>query len=79
MRQILTLTPIAAVHRVSIRQQKVSKTRGLSMICHTVNALEADGRRQARFSTVRNQPASYVLKEVPVNPEFPTTLDLRTV
>ena len=51
---------------------------GFNFELQPVNALEADGRRQARFSQVRNLPGDYVLRSVPVNPEFPTTLDLRT-
>ncbi|MEO0574535.1 MAG: transglutaminase family protein [Pseudomonadota bacterium] len=50
---------------------------GFNFELQPVNALEADGRRQARFSAVRNIANDYVLQEVAVNPEFPTTLDLR--
>ena len=44
-----------------------------------VNALEADGRRKARFFPFTSAPGSYVLREPPASPEFPTTLDLRRV
>lgn len=52
---------------------------GFNFEAQPVNALEADGRRQARFTAVRSAGGNYVLREMPVNPEFPTTLDLRHV
>jgi len=42
-----------------------------------VNALEADGRRQSRFQPFASAPGAYPLREAPVSPAFPTTLDLR--
>ncbi len=41
------------------------------------NALEAESRRRARFFPFGHSPASIILKEEPINPLFPWTLDLR--
>ncbi len=42
-----------------------------------VNALEAEGRRRARFSLTGHTPGEVRPKTLPVSPEFPHTLDLR--
>jgi len=41
------------------------------------NALEAEGRRKARFFPFGHSPGSGVVKPEPTNPLFPLTLDLR--
>ncbi|WP_370336627.1 DUF2126 domain-containing protein [Parvularcula marina] len=42
-----------------------------------VNALEADGRRRARFSTFGSAPGAMSPRQPVMSPEYPTTLDLR--
>ena len=44
-----------------------------------VNALEAEGRRLARFETIGHSPGAAPLKTAGVHPDFPLTLDLRRV
>jgi uncharacterized protein (DUF2126 family) len=44
-----------------------------------VNALEAEGRRRARFATTRHTPGAFDLRHPRVNLDFPFTLDLRRV
>jgi uncharacterized protein (DUF2126 family)/transglutaminase-like putative cysteine protease len=44
-----------------------------------VNALEAEGRRRARFTTARHTPGPFDLRQPRVNLDFPFTLDLRWV
>jgi uncharacterized protein (DUF2126 family) len=41
------------------------------------NALEAEGRRKARFFPFGHSPGSGVVEPEPTNPLFPLTLDLR--
>ncbi len=42
-----------------------------------INALEAEGRRRARFSRTGHTPGKIVPKTLPKSPDFPFTLDLR--
>ncbi len=42
-----------------------------------INALEAEGRRRARFSRTAHTPGKIEPRTVPPNPDFPFTLDLR--
>lgn len=44
-----------------------------------VNALEAEGRRLARFEALGHSPGSEPVKTADVHPDFPLTLDLRRV
>jgi uncharacterized protein (DUF2126 family)/transglutaminase-like putative cysteine protease len=44
-----------------------------------VNALEAEGRRRARFSTTGHTPGAMEPRIAPPSPDFPFTLDLRRV
>ncbi len=44
---------------------------------YPVNAFEAEARRIARFETVGHTPGRYGLRKAPVNPDLPSTLDLR--
>jgi uncharacterized protein (DUF2126 family) len=44
-----------------------------------VNALEAEGRRLARFETIGHSPGGTVMGAAGVHPDFPLTLDLRRV
>ena len=44
-----------------------------------VNALEAEGRRLARFEAMGHSPGGAPLKSTGVHPDFPLTLDLRRV
>ncbi|MEM8934962.1 MAG: transglutaminase family protein [Pseudomonadota bacterium] len=42
-----------------------------------VNALEADGRRKARFAPFASAPGAFVMREPATSPNFPLTLDMR--
>ncbi|MEM1148953.1 MAG: transglutaminase family protein [Pseudomonadota bacterium] len=42
-----------------------------------VNALEAEGRRLARFQPIGHTPGQVTIKDIPPDPRFPFTLDLR--
>ena len=52
---------------------------GRSYDTFPVNAFEAESRRLARFERLGHAPGRSVLQAAPVQPEFPFTLDLRTV
>jgi len=44
-----------------------------------VNALEAEGRRRARFESIGHTAGGLKVSQPGVNPDFPLTLDLRHV
>ena len=55
----------------------VSHPGGLSYENFPVNAMEAESRRTNRFFAHGHTAGSYVPPPLEINPEFPTTLDLR--
>ncbi|MEO1000457.1 MAG: transglutaminase family protein, partial [Pseudomonadota bacterium] len=57
----------------------VSHPGGRSHETRPVNALEAEGRRLARFFAGGQTPGPMVPRRVPRDPEYPHTLDLRRV
>ena len=57
----------------------VSHPGGRSSETMPVNALEAEGRRQARFQTIGHSQGALTIPVEEPNPDFPYTLDLRRV
>jgi uncharacterized protein (DUF2126 family) len=55
----------------------VAHPGGMAFEDFPVNALAAESRRNARFLKFGHTPGKVTLKEVPLSPEFPFTLDLR--
>jgi uncharacterized protein (DUF2126 family) len=55
----------------------VSHPGGRSHDTRPINALEAEGRRRARFFRSGHTQGEVAIKEVAPNPDFPFTLDLR--
>ncbi len=55
----------------------VSHPGGRAHDTFPVNALEAEGRRLARFEDYGHTPGAFQVNRPPVNPDFPYTLDLR--
>lgn len=58
-------------------QYHVAHPGGRSHENRPINALEAEGRRRARFFRMGHTPGRAPLKEPPSNGDFPFTLDLR--
>ena len=55
----------------------VSHPGGRNFEVFPVNAYEAEGRRLARFEGMGHSPGGFLARNMPRNPEFPMTLDLR--
>lgn len=57
----------------------VAHPGGRNLEIFPINALEAEGRRLARFETIGHTAGSFYAGETPRNPDYPMTLDMRRI